>query len=95
MIDEFGIFLNENPKIKVAIHGHTDDVGNDAANMTLSDNRAKSAVAYLVKRGISKDRLTWKGYGETKLVNGCTNDVKCTEDEHQRNRRTTFKVLSY
>jgi outer membrane protein OmpA-like peptidoglycan-associated protein len=94
-LDKIVKLMKEYPNMVLELGSHTDSRANDQYNITLSDNRAKSAVAYLVKRGISKDRLTWKGYGETKLVNGCANDVKCTEDEHQRNRRTTFKVLSY
>jgi outer membrane protein OmpA-like peptidoglycan-associated protein len=94
-LDKIVRLMNEYPNMMLELGSHTDSRAPDAYNMILSENRAKSAVAYLVKRGISKDRLTWKGYGETKLVNGCSNDVKCTEDEHQRNRRTTFKVLSY
>jgi peptidoglycan-associated lipoprotein len=94
-LDKIVKLMKEYPNMVIELGSHTDSRANDQYNITLSENRAKSAVAYLVKRGISKDRLTWKGYGETKLVNGCSNDVKCTEDEHQRNRRTTFKVLSY
>jgi outer membrane protein OmpA-like peptidoglycan-associated protein len=94
-LDKIVKLMKEYPNMVIELGSHTDSRAPDQYNITLSENRAKSAVAYLVKRGISKDRLTWKGYGETKLVNGCSNDVKCTEDEHQRNRRTTFKVLSY
>ncbi|UPT68695.1 MAG: OmpA family protein [Sphingobacteriales bacterium JAD_PAG50586_3] len=94
-LDKIVKLMNEYPSMVIELGSHTDSRANDQYNITLSDNRAKSAVAYLVKRGIAKDRLTWKGYGETKLVNGCVNDATCTEEEHQRNRRTTFKVLSY
>jgi outer membrane protein OmpA-like peptidoglycan-associated protein len=94
-LDKIVKLMKEYPNMNLELGSHTDSRANDQYNITLSENRAKSAVEYLVKRGISKDRLTWKGYGETKLVNGCFNDVKCTEDEHQKNRRTTFKVLSY
>ena len=94
-LDKIVKLMKEYPNMNLELGSHTDSRANDQYNITLSENRAKSAVEYLVKRGISKDRLTWKGYGETKLVNGCSNDIKCTEDEHQKNRRTTFKVLSY
>jgi outer membrane protein OmpA-like peptidoglycan-associated protein len=50
-------------------------------------------VDYLITKGIETERLIAKGYGETKLLNNCGNDVKCTEEEHQRNRRTTFRVV--
>ena len=51
-------------------------------------------VNYLVSKGISRSRLSAKGYGETRLVNRCSNDVECSENEHQRNRRTEFRVLN-
>ena len=94
-LDKIVQLMKEYPNMVIELGSHTDSRASDQYNITLSENRAKSAVAYLVKRGISKDRMYWKGYGETKLVNGCSNDVKCTEAEHQKNRRTTFKVLSY
>jgi outer membrane protein OmpA-like peptidoglycan-associated protein len=61
--------------------------------MGLSEKRAKSAVEYLISQGIAKERLTHKGYGETKPVETCE-CTKCTDAEHQANRRTEFKVLS-
>ncbi|KAF2515583.1 OmpA family protein [Flavobacterium foetidum] len=60
--------------------------------MKLSENRARATVDYLVDHGISKERLTSQGYGETRLINGCSNGVKCTEEEHQANRRSEFIV---
>jgi outer membrane protein OmpA-like peptidoglycan-associated protein len=82
------------PKMKIELRSHTDSRGSDAANMTLSENRAKAATDYLVKKGISRDRIIGKGYGETEPLNRCTNGVKCTEEEYQVNRRTEFKILS-
>lgn len=89
VIDEFGIFLKENAKIKVAIHGHTDDVGNDAANMTLSDNRAKSVYDYLISQGVEADRLSFKGFGETKPLVPNT-----SETNRGKNRRTEFVIVA-
>ena len=63
--------------------------------MTLSDNRAKSSAAYIISNGIATERITGKGYGESKLVNRCLNNVKCTEKEHQQNRRTEFQVIGF
>ena len=60
--------LNDNPTYKLNIDGHTDEVGKDDYNMTLSDNRAASVKAYLVSKGISESRLTSTGYGETKPI---------------------------
>ena len=61
--------------------------------MDLSKRRAKAVVDYLTKEGISASRLKSAGYGETQLVNGCSNGVKCSDEDHQLNRRTEFKVL--
>lgn len=92
-LDKFIGFLNQNPKINVEISSHTDSRANDQFNLNLSEKRAKSVVDYLISKGIDPTRLASKGYGETKLVNPCGNGVKCTEEEHQQNRRTEFKVI--
>jgi peptidoglycan-associated lipoprotein len=84
--------LKDNPKIDIELSSHTDSRAGDQYNLVLSDKRAKSAVSYLIAKGIDGKRLSWKGYGESKLVNRCQNDVICTEEEHQLNRRTEFKV---
>jgi outer membrane protein OmpA-like peptidoglycan-associated protein len=85
--------LVDNPKMKIELSSHTDARGGDAYNLKLSDARANSAVKYIISQGITADRLVAKGYGETKLLNQCGNDVKCSEEEHQFNRRTEFKIL--
>lgn len=87
------VFLS-NPGLTFELSSHTDSRGGDTYNLVLSDARAKSAVDYLVRHGVPPERLVAKGYGETMLVNQCRNGVKCTEEEHQANRRTEFKVLS-
>ena len=84
--------MKEYPKMKIAIKSHTDSRGSDAYNLALSDRRAKSTLEWMVKQGISRDRLTAKGYGETQLVNGCSNGIPCTEEEHQANRRSEFII---
>lgn len=84
--------LLDNPKLHIEMSSHTDSRAGDQYNLILSDKRAKAAVNYLVSRGIDAKRLTWKGYGESRLVNHCRNDVYCTEAEHQLNRRTEFKA---
>ncbi len=94
VLDTLVTLLKENPDVKVELGSHTDSRGNDKYNMILSQKRAEACVNYLVSKGIDKSRLSAKGYGETQLVNNCGNGVPCTEEEHQKNRRTTFKVLS-
>ena len=86
--------LLEYPTMKIAINSHTDSRQTHAYNVVLSNNRAKSTRKWLIKQGISGDRLTAKGYGETKLVNNCSDGVDCTEEQHQYNRRSEFIVIS-
>ena len=87
-------FLNENKDAIVEIASHTDSRAPADYNIRLSQKRAQSVVEWLVSHGIERSRLKPKGYGETKPRNGCINDVKCSEYEHQRNRRTEFRVIS-
>lgn len=91
-LDKLVKLLKDNPAIDIEMGSHTDARGGDAYNLVLSDKRAYAAVQYLIQQGISEDRLTWKGYGETVLRNHCKNDVFCSDEEHQLNRRTEFKV---
>ena len=84
----------ENPSLVVEMGSHTDSRGRDSYNLELSQKRANSAVDYLVSLGIERGRFIAKGYGETQLVNECEDGVTCDEDQHQLNRRTTFKVVS-
>lgn len=86
--------LKKYPNIIVEFGAHCDSRGPDSYNDKLSTRRANSTVDYMTKRGISKEKLTGKGYGERVLVNKCANGVKCTEDEHQLNRRTEFVILN-
>jgi len=92
-LDKLVQILNDNPTMRIELSSHTDARGGDAYNLKLSDARAQSAVKYIISRGIDKSRLVAKGYGETKLLNKCANNVKCSEEEHQFNRRTEFKIL--
>lgn len=83
------------PSIKIKIESHTDARGKDAYNLTLSDNRAKSTMAYLLAKGIDPSRIESAiGYGESRLKNKCKNGVKCTEEEHFVNRRSDFIIIS-
>jgi outer membrane protein OmpA-like peptidoglycan-associated protein len=86
-------FMQENPDAIVEIGSHTDARAPFDYNIRLSQRRAQSVVDWLIAHGIKKNKLQAKGYGETKTVNGCTDNVTCTEYEHQRNRRTTFRVI--
>jgi len=85
--------LNDNPSWKVELGSHTDARGSDSYNEILSQKRSDSAVDYIIKNGISKERIIAKGYGESQLINHCKNGVECTDEEHRQNRRTEFKIL--
>lgn len=91
-LDKIARIFKDNPDLSFELGSHTDSRGGDLYNLVLSDARANSAVNYLIQRGVDPDRITAKGYGEQALVNGCGNGVKCTEEDHQANRRTEFKV---
>jgi outer membrane protein OmpA-like peptidoglycan-associated protein len=84
--------MNQNPEIKVELGSHTDSRGNDAYNQKLSQKRAESAADYIAKRISNPSRITYKGYGETKLKNKCDDGVKCSAADHQINRRTEFII---
>lgn len=92
-LDKVVQVLKDNPDIIVEMGSHTDARGSDPYNATLSEKRAQSAAEYLVEQGILRDRLTWKGYGETVLVNQCDDGINCPEQEHQANRRTELKIV--
>jgi outer membrane protein OmpA-like peptidoglycan-associated protein len=85
--------MKDNPSWKVELGSHTDSRGSDAYNEKLSRKRSESAVNFIVSQGISRNRITAKGYGETQLVNECDDGMECTEEQHRKNRRTEFKIL--
>ena len=86
--------LNQYPTLKLDIRSHTDSRQSAENNMVLSEKRAQSTKNWLIQKGIDGNRLVAKGYGETKLVNRCADGVKCTEQEHQQNRRSEF-IITY
>jgi outer membrane protein OmpA-like peptidoglycan-associated protein len=88
-LDKLIQLLNENPSLKIEISGHTDNVGKPADNLLLSNNRAKAVVNYLISKNIAAQRLTAKGFGETKPL---ADNKK--EDGRAMNRRTEMKVVS-
>ncbi|WP_034057162.1 OmpA family protein [Lacinutrix jangbogonensis] len=94
IIDEKLLPIMNDSKVSVEIMSHTDSRGNDDYNMSLSQQRANSVVNYLVSKGISRSRLSARGYGESSLTNRCSNGVECAESQHQKNRRTEFRVIN-
>ena len=92
-LDELVRLMNKFPNMEIELSSHTDCRGRDEYNEDLSQRRAQSAIDYLQQRGIDPKRLIAKGYGERQLVNRCDDGVKCSEEEHQLNRRTEFKIV--
>lgn len=93
-LDKLIVTLQSNPSLVVELGSHTDSRGSDAANMSLSQKRAESAVNYIIdKTGMSRSSITARGYGETKLVNKCKDGVECSNRQHQKNRRTELKII--
>lgn len=90
--------LTKYPTMHIDIRSHTDCRGPASYNEKLSERRAQSTRQYLIKKGIAAERLTAKGYGESRLVNDCgcepTNESSCSEEEHQLNRRSEFIITS-
>lgn len=93
-IDDTLLPILADSNVSIEIMSHTDSRGNDDFNQSLSQQRANSVVNYLVSKGISRSRLTARGFGESRLTNRCSNGVDCSETQHQRNRRTEFRVIS-
>ncbi|MFD2188169.1 OmpA family protein [Aquimarina celericrescens] len=86
--------LKEYPQLKIDVRSHTDSRADDNYNMLLSEKRAKSTIKYIIEKGgIDPSRVTGRGYGETALVNKCSNGVECSDEEHQLNRRSEFIVV--
>ena len=80
--------------VAVELASHTDARGSSSSNQALSERRAQSVRRYLISKGIPASQLVANGFGENKLLNKCSDGVKCSESEHARNRRTTFRVIN-
>ena len=92
-LDKLALTLTQQPRLKIELSSYTDSRASNKYNMGLSERRAAAAVDYLVQKGISASRLVAKYYGETHLVNDCADGMSCTEEQHQLNRRTEFRVI--
>ena len=98
-LDKLVKVMKDNPTLEIELSSHTDCRATIKYNQQLSSKRAEAAVAYLASQGIDQKRMIAAGYGESRLVNKCacegTYVVPCTEEEHQENRRTEFKILKF
>jgi outer membrane protein OmpA-like peptidoglycan-associated protein/tetratricopeptide (TPR) repeat protein len=93
-LDKLVKMMRDNPKMRIELSAHTDSRSEADFNQKISEGRAKASAEYLFKRGISRARVEYKGYGESQLINQCADGVQCSEDEHAKNRRTEIKILS-
>jgi len=92
-LDRIAEVMNQYPDITIDVNSHTDSRGKNSYNIKLSNNRAESTIQYLVNKGISHSRLSGKGYGEVTLATNCANGMKCSEFQHQLNRRSEFVIV--
>jgi len=93
-LDKVVAIMKKYKKMKIELRAHTDSRGSAEANLSLSDNRAKSSAAYIVSKKIAKDRIIGKGFGESVPINECIDGTKCSDGDYQKNRRTEFVILS-
>ncbi|MCF8243851.1 MAG: OmpA family protein [Saprospiraceae bacterium] len=91
-LDRVVELMKKYPTLEIELGSHTDARGSDSYNERLSQQRANAAVKYIVSKGISRGRLTAKGYGESQLLNECENGVECDDATHEQNRRTDIKI---
>merc|ERR1711916_1767 len=91
-LDKLAQFLIAND-LKIELSAHTDSRGSRRYNQDLSQRRAQSCVDYLIEKGVPKNAIKARGYGESRLVNECKDGVECSEEKHQENRRTEVEIL--
>jgi outer membrane protein OmpA-like peptidoglycan-associated protein len=85
--------MTKYPRMIIELSSHTDAQGSDGYNEKLSQRRSESAKQWLIRQGVEEQRIKAVGYGETVILNKCTNGVKCSDEEHMFNRRTEFKII--
>ncbi len=95
LLDQLVAIMNDEPNLKIRITGHTDSRGTKKYNQWLSERRAERTVEYVVSKGVSEDRISHEAFGETQLVNECADGVRCTEEQHAKNRRSDFKIMAF
>ena len=98
-LDKVAQVMKDNPTMKIELGAHTDCRNSKKSNQALSQKRAQASANYIVSKGVNKSRITYIGYGESKLINACECEAKmvssCSEEEHQANRRTEFLITKF
>ncbi|MBL7934411.1 MAG: OmpA family protein, partial [Bacteroidia bacterium] len=92
-LDKVVLAMLSNEKFSIELSAHSDSKGSDTYNLKLSEQRANSAKNYIISKGVNATRIKAIGYGESKLINNCGNNVICSDDEHAVNRRLEFKLI--
>lgn len=90
ILNKVAKLMKENPGVKLEVISHTDAIGDDKQNMSLSVKRSEAVIDYLISKGCDKNRLTGIGKGESMIRNRCSNNIECNDKEHEYNRRTEF-----
>ncbi len=91
-LDRVAIVIKDNPGLRVQLGSHTDSRGSNESNLTLSTARAKSVYDYLIKKGVKSNSISYKGFGESMIMNKCLDGVECNDQEHALNRRTEYII---
>lgn len=91
-LDKLVVIMQDNPGLSVELGSHTDSRASVVYNQKLSEDRALAAYKYVVNRGVAVDRIGYKGFGESKLINKCADGVTCSDDMHAQNRRTEYII---
>lgn len=95
LLDQLVAIMEDEPNLIIKVTAHTDSRGTKTYNQWLSERRAERTVEYIISKGISESRISHEAYGETRLVNECEDGVRCTEEEHAKNRRSEFVITSF
>ena len=95
LLDQLVAIMEDETSLTIKVTAHTDSRGTEKYNQWLSERRAERTVDYVISKGISENRITHEAFGETRLVNECSDGVRCTEEEHSKNRRSEFVIGQY
>lgn len=95
LLDELVAIMQDEPNLAIKVSAHTDSRGTKKYNQWLSERRAERTVEYVVSKGVSAGRISHGAFGETQLVNECEDGVRCSEEQHSKNRRSEFEILNY